>query len=643
MSASHLKRLTRFALAISFVWAVVLALDIFPGLRGGFGWRWPYVFPPEHPWRIALLALVLGIYLLGAWLLAKQKPALTVIWAVAGSVSLTLLVLFATGQQGISDLFTRSASNLTTGWHYAAVEVDDFGGLNETLSRWPEFITQYRERASHVSTSPPGTVLLYHQAMVLLERFPALSSALAGPLRPVQCHNLLLVEYTDAELASTWLGILSPLWGALAAFPLYWLGKRAYGAGTARTAVIWWALVPSMLMFTPEPSTVYPVLSLAMLALLFKGLEENKPVLMVLSGVVMSAALFVKLVFLPLLFMAGLLALGFYVMNRRSNGYSWHWPVSAGLWFGAGLISVWLVYYLAYQVTPLEIYQTNLANHLDLERPYFPWLFLHVYDFSIFTGLPMMIFAAASAWYAGKALKQTRSLQAGYLLTLAIAVTLFLMDITGTSRGETGRLWLFMAPLFLLMAASIADQDEGDKVNITIAAAQAVMVLVLVTFVHVIDSGLSSPPEPPSQAEIPPQGAYLPSGAVFGEKVQLVNFAGQVETTPTGEKQLVLWLNWLSSGQIDIPYYLSLIPVAPNGQVLDAAVVQPFDDAYPVTCWVPASGGIEDRVVIPLPAGADDGDWWVSLSLIDGKTGIKLPVVLPGGAQDEQVGLGPVR
>ena len=146
----------------------------------------------------------------------------------------------------------------------------------------------------------------------------------------------------------------------------------------------------------------------------------------------------------------------------------------------------------------------------------------------------------------------------------------------------------------------------------------------------------------------PPQGLPVyPSGASFGEIVQLDSFAGKIRMQPDaqGREQPVLdlWLTWKVLGSSDKPYDFAILPVAPDGQVARAATIQPpFQDRYPMTCWNPGLGDLRDQVEVPL-FKSQPGDWWVSFSLIDVKTGRTLEVITPEGQPDHQVGLGPFR
>jgi hypothetical protein len=213
-------------------------------------------------------------------------------------------------------------------------------------------------------------------------------------------------------------------------------------------------------------------------------------------------------------------------------------------------------------------------------------------------------------------------------------------------RGESGRIWSFLSPFVLLTAAQAVSLESPARRGVPLTLVQAIMVVVMVGFLRVVGSGLSAPPaRPPALAESPAT-SVITNGAEFAETVQLLSFAGYIELLPASDGRgearptLILWLNWRSAGQLEKPYYLSLIPVSPKGQPGEATLAQPFNGQYPATCWLPDSGLIQTQVEAPLFGEQTDGQWWVSLSLID-REGNTLPVLLPDGSRDQQVGLGP--
>jgi hypothetical protein len=104
-------------------------------------------------------------------------------------------------------------------------------------------------------------------------------------------------------------------------------------------------------------------------------------------------------------------------------------------------------------------------------------------------------------------------------------------------------------------------------------------------------------------------------------------------------------LHWEALRRNDRPYYFSAVLVGPDGRALPGVVWQPLATRYPTTCWSPGQSVI-DRIELPLGNEPPPGEWWLSLSAF-GMAGeqptANLPVTLPGGARDTQVGLGPLR
>jgi len=313
-----------------------------------------------------------------------------------------------------------------------------------------------------------------------------------------------------------------------------------------------------------------------------------------------------------------------------------------------GLSVVWLVYQAIYGVSFISIFRTMAGQHLAGDRPYLPWLFLHLNDVFMFIGWPLALLAGTAMIRTWRQARRQSTLSLGALLVGATALTLLVTDVSGILRGESGRVLLFLSPFVLLSAASACEARNSmteHHPGWLLTAAQGAIVWVMIAFLPVNLSGVSQPPiaSPPVQN---PPNVSLPSGAVFGGVFRLNAFSGLVETRSDipGRLQptLVLWLDWQSSGQARVPYYLALIPVAPNQDAaVQATLKQPFDGQFPATCWRPGSGLIRDRVEVPLFEGGGAGDWWVSLSLVNGDTGEKLRVVATDGNGDDQVGLGP--
>lgn len=660
--APSLRRAVIIAL-VSLLWAALLASDSVPQLRGGYGWRWSYQIPRD-PLRLVPLVLSMCVYLLGGWWFLRRPRALgLMLWAIAGGMALTLAVLYVhVTDDPLLELLILTVTPYTNGWHYGAAHINDLGA---TLNNWPHFMQEARPWSAHVSLSPPGPVIFYYMANQVLAHFPPLADMLSRPLRAARCQDPRLMTYSNAQLASAWLGAFTPVWGGLVVLPIAWLGRRLFDEQAARWSILWWPLIPGFLMFASMINTLLPLLATISIALLVEAIYRGQRRWFFAAGLFMSILTFTSLSLVPLLALGGLLALGLYLtqpdlqrVRRVSISaigeayfaptiWDWRWLVRMSLWFGAGLAVIWLSYYLISGVSIGAILTTAAPMHLGLDRPYLPWLILHLYDYFMFTGWPVVLRATLGVGQVIGRLQKRMLLRGGDVLMLATATTLILLDLSGILRGETGRLLQFFTP-FVLLAAAYSFNAAGDRDHRPIwilTTGQALMVITLATFLVIFDPAdgnlqANAAITPPKPAEAP-SAPQIPSGAIFDNTLRLDAFAGKVERRE-GQLVLVLWLDWSSTGQVDRPYYLSFIPVAPNGEPASRATLQqPFNGAYPTTCWLPRSGPIRERVEVPLFENGSEGEWWVSLALIDGQSRVKLNVRLPDGTQDDQVGIGP--
>ncbi|MCU0500146.1 MAG: hypothetical protein MUC51_00005, partial [Anaerolineae bacterium] len=285
-------------------------------------------------------------------------------------------------------------------------------------------------------------------------------------------------------------------------------------------------------------------------------------------------------------------------------------------------------------------------GHLALDRPYWPWLVLHANDFFMFTGWPLVLVAGVGIWSSVQKLARRAPPAEQDIMILASFVTLVMLDLSGTMRGESGRILLFFSPLVLLTAASVLRDDQALGRALTMT--QGLLLVVMIASLRVLGTEVEPAPAAPpvDTASAPAESSFLANGAIFGEAAKLTASAGQIAALAgTGEPRAVLnlWLRWQPLKLMDAPYYLAVIPVSPSGQAAPAAtLLQPFQQSYPMTCWRPGTPDLQDRIEVPL-SSTEPGDWWLSLSLVDGETGQTLPVRNSNGSPDHQVGLGPFR
>lgn len=639
----HTHRLILLIAGWTALSALFIGIDLTPWLRGGYGWRWTY-FPASGAGLVALL-LGVAVYLTGALLLARRprRAGLLLTWALCGSVGLAVLVMAMREGDALYGLFARTASLLGTGPHYTAARVDWAGG---EWREWPGVMARF---GGHMRNVPPGSLLWYGLLNDLPSRLPMLApltQRLAAALMPYQCHNFDLLTYTPAQWASAWFGVLMPVWAALTVLPLYAVARRLLpDAAHAGRLVLWWPLLPGIAAFAGSWNTFYPFVSLLAFWCLLRGLASPHPLRLRAAGWQISAgglsglALFTNFAFIPLPMLLGLYTLLACLLRPLSADEPpllrfWR-AVRVGLAYSAGLLLPWLAFWWLTSDTFLDLLGTSMAFHLDLDRPYWFWVVMHLWDWLLWTGVGFLPLGLAGLWLA------RRRGQPLPLLTLALALHMLILLLSGTARGETGRVWLLFSP-FLLIAAydgllrlTAGQPARGAWVWLTLA--QAALFVAVTGSLTVMATGFTPPPPAPRVIDAPLRPVEALFQADGAAAFRLIGWDASAE-----DDGFALTLRWQGVAAPQVAYWMGGVLVAPDGRTYPVPPWQPgaaLDTPYPTTCWQ-AGIMLDDRVTLALPGDARKGAWWFSLAVYDAG-GAPLPVTHSGGI-DQQIGLGPL-
>lgn len=638
----------------------ILAADLYPGLRGGAGWDWPYGLP-QHWGGVAVLALLLIIYVVLALVIVRRSALrLALLWAVIGGTALAYGVAGVQGNPAFY-LFTRTLSPVQTGASALAVRLMAEDGLDATLARWPTVMDEALDaNLIHFTTSPPGQPILHYSLAKLFDSpsLEALSQPLSLPLRIFQCSDLQVMRYTRGEIISAGLvGLLMPLFAALAALPIAMIAyDLAYTKQSLQAAIwsaLWWPLVPAVLMFAPTWNTLYPTLCVLAFALLLRGLLRRRMRYVFTSGLVMSVTTFLNFSVLPCLLLFGLFTLGFYLVSLQrtdlvetKDGSSLLLlrvlrAVIAGLWFGLGLLVVWILFFLATGLTPLDLLRVTFSAHGDLvQRDYLPWLILHPYDVLMFTGWPLVLltmigFASAVVWTARSIRRGTLVNARPYtVLSGTMLLTFLLVNLAGIVQGENARILMFYTPFLLICGLVLKFHPHGRR-DFTmfigfpaLFAAQALTVLVMAAVLPVVPLDLNPQPTGPRQ-DIGGLGDGLPfidSDAPFTSTKYAGAFALDQYRfiADPGAQAITFEFLWSGNTPTERPYQFEMVAHAENptdGQITS----EPFrwhaqGGNYLPTCWRDGDV-IRDTVVLPLPPVSEPVVWDVTLRAVDERTG----------------------
>lgn len=447
------------AVLLTGVVAVLLHLVLLP--RGTAEWSWR-LHSPLLPWEafagLALLAAFLASLLTCEWVRAPLPPSRRACVLLLVAMILLGTVIFS-GLALQDPAFPVSAplvvlSDLATGYYTAAVH------LTGPAEAFTEHCSRAEDTAQpdRVRTHPPGPILLMMALREIVLRHAAWLPRIEDFFRSrygLQAEDLARLARggTQAELSPaealiavpiawllTWLPVLIVL-------PVYGLGTvlgdRRIGLAAALLALT----LPSLLCFVPGIDGLGAVIALTALYLWAAALRSGHWWLYGLAGVGAAVALLWSFGYAALLLIALLL-------TRRSRDRA-DWPHRLGYGFFFSLAGFALIYGIldaswSYNLWGAFTASMSAQQEIMLRegRGYLEWLLLNPYAFALFLGPALLLI-----FLTGLTL---RDLYHGPLgnLTKGLLLTLALLLLLGTTRGEVERIWVFLMPLAGLPAAA---------------------------------------------------------------------------------------------------------------------------------------------------------------------------------------------
>ena len=497
-----MRRALLVAALLTFGFLLAVAFDTPREIRG------PAPYPPEWQWahrggptsgRFGPV-LFAGAGLLGllaasgsAWARGRQRLAAPLLIAVGiplgTGFSLALLGLEPGG--ALATVAARVMSRTYTSYYTVAIspEADDPPTF---LDRHAALLPTFRESAKHAATHPPGPVLYYRGLMALCRRAPSMTAVLLDwqghdPGRPPRPPNT-----PESRAAALLGGLLLMLLGAGAAWPIAALSGRLAGDPLAGARVgLLWMLLPGPALMVPQfdQALALPIAGVAaFLAAAVAGAERpGRPfgaftlasgVAAVGAGLAAGIALFISYGSVAFLSIAGLAALAPAVLDPKRR------RVAVGLSLVAAAVAaavIGVTALLGHQ--PLAAARTALAIHHETYtavRSYALWLLFNPLDLAIFLGVPVAVLALprmVGVLRSGPPAGNCDRFAAG------LAIGLVLLGLSGSTRGEVGRIWIPLLPL-LLIAALTRPGNQRDRgptrvESLTLGALLAVSCAVL--------------------------------------------------------------------------------------------------------------------------------------------------------------------
>lgn len=611
--------------AATIVLGVGVLTDTLSWLRGpqpdSSTWHWPYLLRPWAQWWPALLAGAGFLLILGWWLRRKIQSR----WETAVTLALLAITIFflqlglvyADNPHPAAELINRTLAVQTNGYFWTAAQIDD---LAATLRQYPVAMPQFE--SEHAQTHPPGLIIANRATITLISRWPALAQLIANFVRPLRCTDLWLLDQETAVAAALGIWAYLPLIVAAAiVFPAYGLARTLAKNGSGKLAAAV-GIIPSLILFAPLPDQLFSFLTLFIVILFHRGWHKQKSSAFFWAGLLLSLNTFFSVGNAALLALLGVYAL----LKLRIAPVRGARLLIWGSFFFAGLATIWLIYWLGWGVPPWEIVQTGIDRHYNLvtsQRDYGVWLGYNLLDLALFTGIPAVTAFILALTAVPNQIRQ-RTLPDGQRLVLGTAVLILLLALSGSTRGEVGRIWLFFMPLLFISGSSFLEKWLLDwRQQWGWAALQMAGVLLLGFAWQPMEATIvvSQPPDFP-----PLPNNTTPVDIVFAETIMLHSYALTIQPD-----SLLLTLIWQTKQSAQRPYTVFNHLLNDAGELVAQQDSWPVNGQWPPTCWSPGSL-IPDNHVLALSPDLPPGDYDLFTGLYDARDGTRLITANGGDA-----------
>ncbi len=632
--------LLSFLIVSTLVLVALIVGDWIPYLRGPAPgtseWHWPHLLRPSGRWWPSILAATFMLAVAAWWFATEKATRRQNIIAITGLISASLLLqlalVYADRSTVSAELLDRTLSNQASGFFEPAAEVENIARL---LRDYPQVMPSFV--SEHAQTHPPGLIVANWLTIKGFARWPALSQRIARLIWPLRCADLWLLDRPPQVAAALGFWSIWPiLAAALTVIPAFGLARHLLDGRAVPLASVLAATLPSLILFAPKSVQLYAPLVLILFWTFHSGLAIRSTWRLLLASLTLSLMTFLSLgnaaLYLLLLAYA---SMRYWLITGRTENYSdrsptWTEFLKPLVVLSLGAASIWLLVWWLFGASPLAIAQIGLRQHYDLVtrfRRYEWWVAWNIVDLILFAGWPLLLGFLGSLALALH-LWRKKHITSVDILALCLILLIILLDLSGSARGETGRIWLFFLPLLAFPTARFWNRMlPGPWPSTVIVALQLLMVLSL---------GLAWRPvravivvaERPTLPDLSPQNDL---NVVFaGEPITLHGYSLQPDQVDAGDA-LQLTLFWRASRPTHRPYTVFNHLVNENGELVAQQDSWPVNGRWPPTCWR-SEESVVDTYKITLPVNLPAGSYKLLTGMYDASSGTRVPLAAGGEA-----------
>ena len=360
-----------------------------------------------------------------------------------------------------------------------------FYEANFNIDSTRKFLASYTERIQdevlHMGTHPPGLFLLNKWVIQLCRSSPRVAEQIrlwidrddVKAFRTTEASLNLGHEdriLDNSEFVALFVvSELTTLAAALTAIPLYFLIRRCFDALVAWRVSCLWATLPCLAVFLPKSDVLYCLTALSamylgVLSLISQAKIPRRLLSAITGGLILWIGLMLSLAHLPV---AALLVVLFIIRSLRqiTDRQQCHKKellrsaiVMAAI--VATPVVATTVFSVATDCNMLTVWSTNLMNHNDFYKEYtrtaWKWMIVNPVELAVAVGLPLSLAALAGCGIGSFATDLRRTSRTLAIdVSAAILVTIVVLWLSGRNSGEAARLWCFLTPWLLFLAAHL--------------------------------------------------------------------------------------------------------------------------------------------------------------------------------------------
>jgi hypothetical protein len=361
----------------------------------------------------------------------------------------------------------------------------------------------------HAATHPPGVTLLFLAVRRACAALTPASAASSPVIARVQFYADRMgvgfpPEDAAAAIASA---LLLAMAGSASILPIYLLAGQLAGPRGALCAAALTGSLPALVLLPASADQLVLLAAAVTIWLAYAAWRHSNPALALLPGIAFALGMFVSLGFAAVgAWLALWAALG--VLGAAGRGEAARRLLGrAGVALG-GFAAVYLTLFLAtgyraWTVAYLGLFAHRRATTVEFPRTYWKWVLMNPVEMAVFAGLALVVaalWAKVSCWASPGLLgrsssscptglgllgRRSSSCPTGlgllgrsssscptglglraFLVSWLIVVAA--LDLSGTVRGEVGRIWLFLMWPLALAAGEWLSRAERYAAALTL-------------------------------------------------------------------------------------------------------------------------------------------------------------------------------